>query len=148
MNSVLKTIKERHLELRKMVMKKVESNEETKTRVNVIGVLLNECAYKDKESDEEIYGVIFDFIKNNNLLIDNESNDEKISRLKVENEELESFLPSQLSEKELDEVISQCIVDQEIKTPAEIKKVMAYMEENYSGRYDKKSVGKLVKQKL
>ena len=61
---------------------------------------------------------------------------------------IESYLPAQLSEAELDALIAQCIADAGATSPRDMGKVMTLLKERATGRADMGALSQRVKAKL
>ena len=61
---------------------------------------------------------------------------------------IEGYLPAQLSDAELDELVVQCIADCGATSPRDMGKVMALLKERAAGRADMGALSQRVKAKL
>jgi len=61
---------------------------------------------------------------------------------------IETYLPAQLSDAELDALITQCIADAGATSPRDMGKVMALLKERAAGRADMGTLSQRVKAKL
>src|SRR6185312_11653787 len=61
---------------------------------------------------------------------------------------IETYLPAQLSDAELDALIAQCIADAGATSPRDMGKVMALLKERATGRADMGALSQRVKAKL
>jgi len=61
---------------------------------------------------------------------------------------IEAYLPAQLSDAELDTLITQCIGDAGATSPRDMGKVMALLKERAAGRVDMGALSQRVKAKL
>lgn len=61
---------------------------------------------------------------------------------------IESYLPAQLSEAELDALIARCIADAGATSPRDMGKVMTLLKERAAGRADMGALSQRVKAKL
>jgi uncharacterized protein YqeY len=61
---------------------------------------------------------------------------------------IESYLPTQLSDAELDTLVQACIVDAGASSPREMGKVMALLKERAAGRADMGALSQRVKARL
>jgi len=61
---------------------------------------------------------------------------------------IETYLPAQLSDAELDTLIAQCIADAGATSPRDMGKVMALLKERATGRADMGALSQRVKAKL
>ena len=74
-----------------------------------------------------------------------ECDSEHWNTLKEENAILSSFLPSQLEEKELIDVIKQRVATLESISLQQMGPIMKWLKENYGGRFDGKRANEIVK---
>lgn len=96
---------------------------------------------KELTGDDEIR-VIKKFIKNIDETLALDIPDEQKSKYKSEKEILEGYLPQQLSKEEVEKLAADMLAEGKL-----MKDIMAYFKENYSGRYDGKTVSEIVKAK-
>ena len=61
---------------------------------------------------------------------------------------IEAYLPKQLSDTELDALVTQCIADAGATSPRDMGKVMALLKERAAGRADMGALSQRVKAKL
>ena len=61
---------------------------------------------------------------------------------------IETYLPAQLSDAELDALIAQCITDSGATSPRDMGKVMALLKERAAGRADMGALSQRVKARL
>lgn len=61
---------------------------------------------------------------------------------------IESYLPAQLSDAELDALVAQCIADAGATSPRDMGKVMALLKERAAGRADMGALSQRVKARL
>lgn len=96
---------------------------------------------KELTEDDEIK-VIKKFIKNADETLALDIPEEQKAKFKSEKEILESYLPRQLSKEEIEKIVVSMLNEGKI-----MKDIMAYFKENYSGRYDGKTVNEIVRAK-
>lgn len=103
-----------------------------------------------ESTDEEVIAVIKKFIKGVNETIEALKfySDGRGPRAHLEKEILESFLPKQLTEDELREIIGGIIVGLGEKNPKLMGKVLSLVKEKYNGQYDGSIAAKLTKELL
>ena len=89
-------------------------------------------------TDSEVIQVIRKFIKNNNEAFRLSNN----PKFMVENEILEAYLPVQLTQVELEDIIKQFL---DSSTDKSIGACIRYMKDNYEGRYDYSLVLPIIK---
>ena len=66
----------------------------------------------------------------------------------IEADMLKIYLPEQISDKNLNDVISELILQSEAKSLRDMGKVMKLLKENYSGRCDLQKASSIIKEKL
>jgi uncharacterized protein YqeY len=100
-------------------------------------------AKKNKEltEDDEIR-IIKKFVKNIDETLALEITEEQKTRLNSEKEILESYLPKQLGKEETEKIVDEMISQGKV-----MKDIMAYFKENYTGRYDGRTVSEIVRAK-
>lgn len=109
---------------------------------------------KRKTTDEEAINVINKFIKNASLTIEvlgntgSEASYDRINRSKNEIYWLRNFLPVQLTEEEIKNIINSVISSANPEDKSIMGKVMNEFKTNYAGLYDPKSLSGLVKSVL
>ena len=96
---------------------------------------------KELTEEDEIKS-IKKFIKNADETLALEIPDEQKTKFKSEKEILESYLPQQLGKDEIEKIVSGMSAEGK-----NMKDIMAYFKENYSGRYDGKTVNEIVRAK-
>lgn len=92
-------------------------------------------------TDEQVVQMCKKLIKSNNDTIKLLSNDEQVQKLVVENAMLTTYLPVEMTEAE----ITQVLVDAKCAT---IGESMAYMLNNFPGKYDRGLASKVAKMLL
>ncbi|MFI5211856.1 MAG: GatB/YqeY domain-containing protein [Ignavibacteria bacterium] len=93
-------------------------------------------------TEEDEIRIIRKFIKNSDETLAFDITAEAKEKLLEEKKILESYLPSQLSMDEIEKIVAEMI--SEGKT---IKEIMPFFKENYSGRYDGRTVSEAIKAK-
>lgn len=108
---------------------------------DLLGVLLGEASKEVKEPDDaKVIAAIKKLIKSCNEIIDIDPLSVKGTAASIEKDILESYLPKQLTEVEINDILSKVIVpDANIS----IGEVMRYFRENHEGMYDGGLVSKL-----
>jgi uncharacterized protein YqeY len=105
-----------------------------------IGLLKSEVT-KESKDPEDAY--IVSKIKS---MIKNAAATDSLSESELEI--LNGYLPEQLSDDKLSDIISEFIKSEELSGMKDMGKVMGYLKSNYDGLYDGKLASTLVKQKL
>jgi len=126
-------------------MQEAKKNKEV-LKANLLSTLYAEIftlskSGKEMTEDDEIR-VIKKFIKNIDETLALEISEEQKTRLNSEKEILESYLPKQLSREEAEKIVDEMISQGKV-----MKDIMAYFKENYTGRYDGRTVSEIVKAK-
>jgi uncharacterized protein YqeY len=126
-------------------MQEAKKNKEV-LKANLLSTLYAEIFTLSKSgkelTEEDEIRVIKKFIKNIDETLALEISDEQKSKLNSEKVVLESYLPKQLSKEE-----SEKIVDEMLSQGKVMKDIMAYFKENYTGRYDGRTVSELIRTK-
>jgi len=115
-----------------------------KVRSNLLSTLYAEIFTLSKGgkelTEEDEIKVIKKFIKNADETLALEIPDEAREKLKIEKSILESYLPLQLTDAEIETIVSKLLGESK-----QMKDIMAYFKEIYSGRYDGKKVNETVR---
>jgi uncharacterized protein len=126
-------------------MQDAKKNRET-VNANLLSTLYAEIFTQSKSgkemTEEDEIKIIRKFIKNTDETLSYGISDDAKQKLNQEKAILESYLPQQLTKDEIEKKVSELI--SEGKT---MKDIMPYFKENYSGRYDGKTVSEIVKSK-
>ena len=112
------------------------------TTLNVLRVLKGEIQRAEQSSSGKIELSDADIIKLVKKSIDgiNETGGNQ-----VEIDVLEKYMPSQLSENDMEVITIKLILNNNYNSPKDIGKIMNYFNENYGGQYDGKVLCKMVK---
>lgn len=128
------------LEKIKEDVKQFRKNRDLKS-VQLLQTLIGELDTRSKNgeviNDAKVVKLVETFVKNNDTTISLAPNAPRVEALKFENELLNKYLPSLLTEAEIDRIIEENNFDS-------IKTGMDYFRINHAGRYD----GGLVSRKL
>jgi uncharacterized protein YqeY len=115
-------------------------------KANLLSTLFAEIFTLSKSGNEltedDELRVIKKFIKNIDETLALEITEDKKSSLNSEKEILESYLPKQLSRDEVEKIVDEMISQGKV-----MKDIMAYFKENYTGRYDGRTVSEIVRAK-
>lgn len=109
---------------------------------------------KDKQvilSDDEVISVIVSQVKKRKASLPDfikSGREDLISELKTEIEILEGYLPEQLSEEEVNTMITDVIAELGATSMKDMGKVMQVMTEKANGRADNKLVSQIVRKLL
>ena len=142
MSELLNTIKKDQLTARK--------NRES-LKSTLLTTLIGEASPSGNQSvtDKDVEAKIRKFIKNAK-----ESIDAKIERgqdtsdLQEEISILETYLPKQLSDDELETMVDEYISQHEISEVKQLGQVMGHFSKNYKGLFDGKALKNMVQSKL
>ena len=126
-------------------MQEAKKNKEV-LKANLLSTLYAEIftlskSGKELTEDDEIR-IIKKFIKNIDETLALEITEEQKTRLNSEKEILESYLPKQLGKEETEKIVDEMISQGKV-----MKDIMAYFKENYTGRYDGRTVSEIVRAK-
>tara|TARA_B100000029_G_scaffold505129_1_gene585287 strand:- start:1449 stop:1907 length:459 start_codon:yes stop_codon:yes gene_type:complete len=106
---------------------------------------------KDGINDEKIMILLQTLIKQRKDSIDSFQKAERQDLVENEKNEIEiinQFLPKQLDEKEVSEIISKYIKENNLSSIKEMGKIMGYLKSNHSGSIDMALGGKIAKELL
>ena len=105
----------------------------------LLGVVLGEIERRpDKnDSDEIVLNIIKKMVENS-----------KICGVEFEITNLEKYLPTQITEEELETIITDFMTTENIESKKDIGKVMAHLKSNYNGQYDGKIASIIISKKL
>lgn len=115
-------------------------------KANLLSTLYAEIFTQSKSGkqmlEEDELKIIKKFIKNADETLALNITDEAKQKLLEEKKILEAYLPSQLSREEIEKTVSELV-----SQGKGMKDIMPYFKENFSGRYDGKTVSEMVKVK-
>ncbi|PPR25488.1 MAG: hypothetical protein CFH34_01416 [Alphaproteobacteria bacterium MarineAlpha9_Bin4] len=134
-----------------------------KTKVSLTRLLL--AAVKDKEislrnnntedesliTDSVVMDIIKKMIKQRNLAMEsfkNANRPDLVEKEKLENDLLSVYLPKQLTDEELSNVIVKIINETKSESIRDMSKVMQVLKENYGDKCDFQKASKIVKNSL
>ncbi len=137
-------------------MKVAMKEKDGKTRLSVLRLLKAAIQYEEIEkhrelSDEEILGVIAREIKQRQETIPDyqrANREETVNKIKEEIECLQTYLPQQMTEEEIRNLVGQVINETQAQGSKDIGKVMKAIIPRTKGRADGKLVNSIVKQIL
>ena len=131
------------------------------TLTNTLRLIL--AAVKDKDisarsksnsegiNETEIISLLQNMIKQRNASIEMYIQGKRDDLVKVEEDEIKiisNFLPEQLSENEINDIITNSIRSSEAKSIRDMGKVINLIKEEYNGKMDFEVVSKIIKLKL
>ena len=102
-------------------------------------------------ADEEIMALLQSMIKQRResiVLYQKGGRDELARQEESEIEVIQSFLPSQMTEKETEKVVDEVIVEMGAENLRDMGRVMAALRERYTGRLDFAAAGTVAKARL
>ena len=125
-------------------------------RLSVLRMLKSEIKYKEIDkgselSDDEVISVLSSSIKKRKDSIqqfEKGGRDDLVSREKAELEVIFKYLPEQLTEEELSQIISQAIDEVNATGVSDLGKVMKVIMPKVKGRADGKIVNQMVSSQL
>lgn len=137
-------------------MKAAMKESQGKTKLSVLRLVKAAVQYEEIEkhrelSDEEVLGVIAREIKQRQDTIPDyqrANREESVNKIRKEIEYLQTYLPRQMSEEEIRDLVYQVIKDTQAKGSKDIGKVMKSIIPQTKGRADGKLVSSIVKQIL
>lgn len=127
-----------------------------KIKLNVIRLLKSEIRYKEIEkgtelSEEEVIAVLSSSIKRHKDSIEQFEKGKREDLVAQEKAELEiiwEYMPQQLEEDELSQIVDSAIKEVGVTGPPDLGKVMKIIMPKVKGRADGKRVSELVSSKL
>jgi uncharacterized protein YqeY len=127
-----------------------------KVRLNVVRLLKSEIRYKEIEkgselSDEDVISVLSSSIKRHKDSIEQFEKGKREDLVTQEKAELEiiwEYMPKQLEEHELSQMVDEAIREVNASAPSDLGKVMKMVMSKVKGRADGKRVNELVSSKL
>ena len=102
-------------------------------------------------NETEIISLLQNMIKQRNASIEMYIQGKRDDLVKVEEDEIKiisNFLPEQLSENEINDIITNSIRSSEAKSIRDMGKVINLIKEEYNGKMDFEVVSKIIKSKL
>lgn len=117
-------------------------------RKNLLRTLIGDCCKETKEPDDaKCVSIIKSFLKtiNEKVFPELEEHTTHWDKVITEREILESYLPKQLTEKEIKTIIANLVVATE---SLQLKDVMVFFKKNFEGQYDGGLVSKITKEIL
>jgi uncharacterized protein YqeY len=119
--------------------KTLATKESNKSLSILLGVVLGEIDRRpDKnDSDEIVINILKKMVENS-----------KICGVDFEISQLEKYLPKQITEEELETIITDYVTKENIESKKDMGKIMSYLKTNYNGQYDGKSASIIISKKL
>lgn len=112
---------------------------------------LEEISKKQELNDEDVIGVIAKQIKTRKESIvefEKGNRADLVEKTQAEIKILETYMPEQLSEEEVNKIIDEAIEQVNPQAPSDMGKIMGIVTPKLKGRADMSSVSKLVKEKI
>ena len=112
---------------------------------------LEEISKKQELNDEDVIGVIAKQIKTRKESIvefEKGNRADLVEKTQAEIKILETYMPEQLSEEEVNKIIDDAIEQVNPQAPSDMGKVMGIVTPKLKGRADMSSVSKMVKEKI
>ena len=127
-----------------------------KVKLSVIRLLKSEIRYKEIEkgselSDDEIISVLSSSVKRHKDSIEQfekGGREDLVAKEKAELEIIWEYMPKQLEEDELSQIVDEAIKEANASVPSDLGKVMRIVMPKVKGRTDGKRVNELVSSKL
>jgi len=131
---------------------KAQEKEKTVTlRMALSEIKKEEIDKKTDLNDQEVISILQRMIKqrkDSSSQFKSAGRDELAQKEEREIKTLSEFLPEQLSEEEIKDLVIKSIIDLNAETPKDIGKVMGFLKSNLQGKADMSLVSKLVKENL
>ena len=135
----------------KTSMRMGEREKTTTLRMAVAQIKKEEIEKKSDLNDQEVTSILQKMIKQRKDSCNqfrSAGRDELAQKEEREIETLKEFLPEQLGEEEIKELVTKAITNLKAETPQDIGKVMGTLKSDLQGKADMSVVSHLVKEKL
>ena len=135
----------------KSLMKRGDREKTTTLRMAISEIKKEEIEKKLDLSDQEITSILQKMIKqrkDSSNQFSSAGRDELAQKEEREIETLKEFLPEQLGEEEIKELVTKAIINLKAETPQDIGKVMGSLKSDLQGKADMSLVSQLVKENL
>ena len=135
----------------KTSMRMGEREKTTTLRMAVAEIKKEEIEKKSDLNDQEVTSILQKMIKQRKDSCNqfrSAGRDELAQKEEREIETLTQFLPEQLGEEEIKELVTKAITNLKAETPQDIGKVMGSLKTELQGKADMSLVSKLVKENL
>ena len=132
-------------------MKKGDREKTTTLRMAISEIKKEEIEKKSDLSDQEVTSILQKMIKqrkDSSNQFSSAGRDELAQKEEREIETLKEFLPEQLGEEEIKELVTKAIINLKAETPQDIGKVMGSLKSDLQGKADMSLVSQLVKENL
>ena len=145
------SLKERLLEDMKAAMKEKDSVRKDAIQMVRTAILQTEKDNRITLEDDGVIEVIAKEVKKRKSILpeyEKSGRQDLIDKLKYEIEVLTGYLPQQLTEDELEEIVREVVREIGAGSPADVGRVMKAVMPKVSGRADGKTVNEIVKRIL
>ena len=135
----------------KSSMKMGEREKPITLRMAISEIKKEEIEKKSDLSDQEVTSILQKMIKqrkDSSNQFSSAGRDELAQKEEREIETLKEFLPEQLGEEEIKELVTKAIINLKAETPQDIGKVMGSLKSDLQGKADMSLVSQLVKENL
>ena len=132
-------------------MKKGDREKTTTLRMAISEIKKEEIEKKSDLNDQEVTSILQKMIKqrkDSSNQFSSAGRDELAQKEEREIETLTEFLPEQLGEEEIKELVTKAIINLKAETPQDIGKVMGSLKSDLQGKADMSLVSQLVKENL
>ena len=132
-------------------MRMKEKEKTTTLRMAISEIKKEEIEKKSDLNEQEVTSILQKMIKqrkDSSNQFRSASRDELAQKEEREIETLTQFLPEQLGEEEIKELVTKAITNLKAETPQDIGKVMGTLKSDLQGKADMSVVSHLVKEKL
>tara|TARA_B100000700_G_scaffold331800_1_gene469028 strand:+ start:15936 stop:16391 length:456 start_codon:yes stop_codon:yes gene_type:complete len=135
----------------KSSMKSGDKENTTTLRMAISEIKKEEIDKKSDLTDQEIIVILQKMIKqrkDSSSQFSSAGRDELAEKEEREIKSLTEFLPEQLTEKEIEKIVSKTVNDLNAQSPQDIGKVMGSLKSQLQGKADMSIVSRMVKQNL
>ncbi len=144
--SVFEQMKNDLRETRKLLV--TEKTDERMVKVSILRLVVSEFDAKGNttpdQSDEVVFKKIREYIESNNLVKSkNVDGSDKYMKAVMENAILESYLPTQMSQEQIEQEIKKVVNEHSISNMSGMPIIKEHFERNFENQYNKKELGKL-----
>ena len=135
----------------KSLMKRGDREKTTTLRMAISEIKKEEIEKKSDLNDREVTSILQKMIKqrkDSSNQFSSAGRDELAQKEEREIETLKEFLPEQLEEEEIKELVTKAIINLKAETPQDIGKVIGSLKSDLQGKADMSLVSQLVKENL
>ncbi len=135
---------------------KTAMKQQDKQQLSTIRLIINDIKKKEIDerielNDEQVLAILDKMAKQRRESIEQYQaggRDDLVAQEQFELSVIQSYLPSQLSSEEINQLIEQCIAEAGAESMRDMGKVMALLKPQIQGRADTGAVSKQVKERL